>query len=151
VSPDDEALMVYAAPDLSRVRSENVATPVAAFCVVVPPSVAPPGLFPIAIVIGAVEEVTGFPLASCTLTLTAGVIAAPTAVLLGWAVKPSFVGMGLGPGPPPSPPHPATSRPIRRSMDAAAGLPSNVHIWKSFAVIQEMFREDSHIPLGDVR
>ena len=40
---------------MSRVRSPKVAMPPAAVCVVVPPSVAPLGLSPIAIEIDAVE------------------------------------------------------------------------------------------------
>src|SRR5262249_44788749 len=68
------------------VRVEKVATPATAATLVVPPSVPPPGLVPMAMATVAVEVVTVFPNASCTSTATAGEMAAPTAVLLGcWA------------------------------------------------------------------
>src|SRR5262245_21338682 len=68
---------------------ENDATPPTAATVVVPDSVPPAGFVPIASVIGAVELVTVFPFASCTMTTTAG-IAAPAAVFVGCAVIASF-------------------------------------------------------------
>src|SRR5437868_6436439 len=49
-------------------RLENVATPLTADTVVVPDSVPPPGLVPIATVMLAVEPVTVLPNASCTVT-----------------------------------------------------------------------------------
>jgi len=52
-------------------RLEKVATPPDAATVVVPDSVPPPGLVPIATVMLAVEPVTVFPNASCTVTCTA--------------------------------------------------------------------------------
>src|SRR5688572_3295183 len=68
-------------------RLEKVAMPALAATVVVPDSVAPPGLAPRATVMFAVELVTVLPNASCTATCTAGEIAAPALALLGWMVK----------------------------------------------------------------
>src|SRR5512140_892003 len=70
-------------------RLENVATPAAADAVVVPDSVPPPGLVPMATVMLAVELVTVLPNVSCTATCTE--IAAPAVVLFaGWTAKASF-------------------------------------------------------------
>src|SRR5512140_229985 len=71
-------------------RLENVATPATAATVVVPDSVPPPGLVPIATVTLAVELVTLFPNASCTATCTAGAMAPPAGALLGCTVKASL-------------------------------------------------------------
>src|SRR3954469_10369918 len=71
-------------------RLENVATPLTAATVVVPDSVPPPGLVPIATVTLAVELVTVLPNVSCTATCTAGLIAAPAAVFPGCTVKATF-------------------------------------------------------------
>src|SRR3954470_11750280 len=68
-------------------RLENVATPALAATVAVPDSVPPPGLVPMATVMLALELVTVFPNASCTTTWTAGEIAAPAVVLVGWTAK----------------------------------------------------------------
>src|SRR5512133_1847916 len=68
-------------------RVEKVATPADADTVVVPDSVPPPGLVPIATVMLAVELVTVFPNWSCTVTCTAGAIATPAVALAGCAVK----------------------------------------------------------------
>src|SRR3954462_15860401 len=68
-------------------RLENVAMPLTAATVVVPDSVPPPGLVPIATVMLAVELVTVLPNASCTATCTAGAIDTPAVALLGCAVK----------------------------------------------------------------
>src|SRR5436190_112125 len=65
-------------------RLENVATPATAATVVVPDSVPPPGLVPIATVTLAVELVTVLPNASCTDTCTAGAIATPAVAVVGW-------------------------------------------------------------------
>src|SRR5512139_1533436 len=70
-------------------RLEKVATPADADTVVVPDSVPPPGLVPIATVMLAVELVTVFPNASCTATCTAGLIATPAVALDGCTVKAS--------------------------------------------------------------
>src|SRR5512140_857192 len=70
-------------------RLENVATPADADTVVVPDSVPPPGLKPMATVMLAVELVAVFPNASCTATCTAGMIAVPAVVLVGCIVKAS--------------------------------------------------------------
>ncbi len=67
------------------------ATPLVAETVVVPDSVPPLGLVPIATVTLAVELVTVLLNTSCTVTCTAGAIAAPAAALLGWTVKASLV------------------------------------------------------------
>src|SRR6185436_6011545 len=71
-------------------RLENVATPLAAATVVVPDSVPPPGLVPIATVMFAVEVVTVLPNASCTATCTDGEIAAPAVAVVGCTVKPTW-------------------------------------------------------------
>src|SRR3954462_1089100 len=71
-------------------RLENVATPLLAVTVVVPDSVPPPGLVPMATVMLAVELVTVFPNVSCTATWTGGEMLAPAVGLLGWTVKASF-------------------------------------------------------------
>src|SRR5688572_18380587 len=71
-------------------RLENVATPLTAATVVVPDSVPPPGLVPIATVMLAVELVTVFPNVSWTATCTAGEMFAPAVALVGWTVKATF-------------------------------------------------------------
>src|SRR5512140_1124920 len=70
-------------------RSENVATPPSADTVVVPDSVPPPGLVPMATVMLAVELVTVLPKGSCTVTRTAGERFTPAVALLGGTVKAS--------------------------------------------------------------
>src|SRR5438128_4380494 len=72
-------------------RLEKVATPLTAATVVVPESVPPPGLVPIATVMLAVELVTVLLNASCTVTCTAGATATPAVALVGWTVKASLV------------------------------------------------------------
>src|SRR5438094_7995065 len=77
-------------------RVEKVATPPDAATVVVPDSVPPPGLVPIATVMLAVELVTVLPKASCTVTCTAGEMLAPAVAFVGWTVKASrFAAAGL--------------------------------------------------------
>src|SRR5689334_10650824 len=71
-------------------RLENVATPEDADAVVVPDSVPPPGLVPMATVMLAEELVTVFPNVSCTATCTAGEMLAPAVALVGWTVKASL-------------------------------------------------------------
>src|SRR5512141_1302353 len=71
-------------------RLEKVATPFTAATVVVPDSVPPPGLVPMATVMLALEPVTVFPNASFTTTCT-GAIATPAVVVVGGAVNPSLV------------------------------------------------------------
>src|SRR3954466_8042428 len=81
-------------------RVENVATPLAADTVVVPDSVPPPGLVPMATVMLALELVTVLLKASCTVTCTAGAIATPAVAVAGWTVKASFeadAGLTLNP------------------------------------------------------
>src|SRR3954469_3285298 len=68
-------------------RLENVATPLTAATVVVPDSVPPPGLVPMATVMLADELVTVLLKASCTATCTAGEIATPAVSSVGWTVK----------------------------------------------------------------
>src|SRR5436853_255035 len=70
-------------------RLEKVATPDAADTSAVDRSVGTPGLVPSATVTLAVEPVTVFPNASCTVTCTAGPIDAPAVVLVGCTVKAS--------------------------------------------------------------
>src|SRR5512143_2092102 len=77
-------------PALSMDRLENVATPLTAATVVVPDSVPPPGLVPMATVMLAVELVTVLPNASCTATCTAGAMATPAVALVGWTRKASL-------------------------------------------------------------
>src|SRR3954469_20894902 len=71
-------------------RLEKVPPPLVAATVVVPESVPPPGLVPIAAVMLAVELVTVLPNASCTVTCTAGLIATPAVALVGWTLKASL-------------------------------------------------------------
>src|SRR5438034_9162063 len=80
-------------------RSEKVATPLTAATVVVPERVPLAGLVPIATVMLVVAVVTVLPWASWTATCTAGVIAAPAAVLLGCTVKTSFAAAPARAGP----------------------------------------------------
>ena len=68
-------------------RSVNVATPFTAVTVVWPASVPPARFTPRVTVIVPLKLVTVFPRASCTATFTAGVIAAPAAVVAGCTVK----------------------------------------------------------------
>src|SRR5438477_9602785 len=77
-------------------RLENVATPADADTVVVPDSVPPPGLVPIATVMLAAELVTVLLNASCTVTCTAGAMETPAVAFVGWTVKASrFAAAGL--------------------------------------------------------
>src|SRR5262245_8962516 len=71
-------------------RLENGGTPATADAVIVPESVPPPGLVPMATVMPAVELVTVFPNTSCTVTCTAGLIAAPAVAFAGCTVKASL-------------------------------------------------------------
>src|SRR5258705_113433 len=71
-------------------RLENVAMPVTAATVVVPASVPPPGLVPMATVMLAVELVTVLLHASWTVTRTAGAIDTPATAFAGWVVNASF-------------------------------------------------------------
>src|SRR2546427_7068096 len=67
----------------------KVATPATAATVVVPPSVPPPGLLPIASVTLPANPVATLPNASRAVTSTAGVMVTPAAVLVGWTVNTS--------------------------------------------------------------
>src|SRR5260370_697797 len=69
---------------------ENVAMPLTAFCVAVPLRVPLPGFVPMATAIDAVLVVTTLPPASCTCTVTAGVIEEVAAVFDGCVPKASF-------------------------------------------------------------
>ncbi len=66
--PELEAVRVYPVPALLIESPEKVATPLTALTVAVPESVPEPGFVPIARVMEAVEDVTVFPWASCTVT-----------------------------------------------------------------------------------
>src|SRR5439155_1120198 len=66
---------------------EKVATPATAATVLVPDKVPVPGFVPIATVIFPVNPVAVLPLPSWAVTSTAGVIAAPAAVLVGSTLK----------------------------------------------------------------
>src|SRR5437899_10572890 len=70
-------------------RVVNVATPFTAATLVVPASVPPPGLAPIATVMFPVNPEAVLPCTSWAVTCTAGLIAAPAAVLLGCPVNTS--------------------------------------------------------------
>src|SRR5512146_3599954 len=70
-------------------RLENVATPFTADTVVVPDSVPPPGLVPIATVMLALDVVTRLPVPSSTSTWTAGENATPATALVGWVANAS--------------------------------------------------------------
>src|SRR5215470_10729569 len=72
-------------------RFENVAMPATAATVVVPLSVPPEGLVPIAIVIEFVALVAVFPRESWMVTCTAGVIDAPAPMLEGCTVNASLL------------------------------------------------------------
>src|SRR5437667_397414 len=72
-------------------RLGKVATPLTAATVVVPDSVPPPGLVPMATVTLTVEQVTEMTKASRTVTCTAGAIAAPATAFVGWTVNASLV------------------------------------------------------------
>ena len=69
---------------------EKEAIPAEAVTLVVPESVPPLGLVPIATVTLFVAVVTVFPNVSCTATCTAGEIVSPPLVLLGCTLKPSL-------------------------------------------------------------
>src|SRR5207247_9617515 len=69
----------------------NVAAPLTAFSDVVPERVPPPGFVPMATVQLPPNAVAVFPWASCAVTCTAGVIAAPAMALLGGTVNASCV------------------------------------------------------------
>src|SRR5207244_13471426 len=64
----------------------NVATPATAATAVVPERVPLPGFAPSATVTLPVKPVAVFPCPSSAVTCTAGVIAAPATVLLGWTL-----------------------------------------------------------------
>src|SRR5262245_8555704 len=68
----------------------NDDTPLTADTVIVTESVPPAALLPLATVLLAVELVTVFPKVSCTVTCTAGEMAAPAVALVGCTVKASF-------------------------------------------------------------
>src|SRR2546430_10010581 len=70
---------------------ENVATPATAATTFVPARVPVLGLVPIATVTFPVNPVAVFPCASCAVTCTAGVIAAPAGVVLGCTENTSCV------------------------------------------------------------
>src|SRR5436853_7308036 len=71
-------------------RFEKVATPLTAATLVVPDSVPPPGLAPMASATVAVELVAVLPNASCTVTCTDGAIATPAVALDGWTENASL-------------------------------------------------------------
>src|SRR5687768_12620870 len=71
-------------------RVGKLATPATAATVVVPESVPPPALLPMATVTLAVELVTVLPKVSWMVTWTAGLIAAPAVALEGLTVKASL-------------------------------------------------------------
>src|SRR3954469_24671558 len=70
---------------------EKLATPFTAGMGRVPDSAPPPGLVPMATVMLALELVTVLLNASCTVTCTAGAMAAPAVAFDGWTVKASLL------------------------------------------------------------
>src|SRR2546428_10750915 len=72
-------------------KSAKVATPATAATVLVPDKVPVPGFVPIATVMFPVNPVAVLPLPSWAVTSTAGVIAAPAAVVVGCTLKTSAV------------------------------------------------------------
>src|SRR5438270_817796 len=91
VLPAPVAVSVSPAPALSMLSPEKVATPATAAMVLVPDKVPVLGFVPIATVMLPVNPVAVLPLPSWAVTSTAGVIAAPAAVLVGWTLKTSGV------------------------------------------------------------
>src|SRR5437016_1135149 len=71
-------------------RVPKLATPEAADTVLVPESVPPPGLVPMATVTLADELVTVLPKVSWTVTWTAGAMATPAVAVVGWTEKASL-------------------------------------------------------------
>ena len=76
-------------PDLLTLKPANVATPPTAATLVVPDSVPPAGLGPMATVTLAVKPVAVLPRASRAVTWTGGAIAAPAVTFVGWTEKTS--------------------------------------------------------------
>src|SRR2546422_1071137 len=74
VNPVLDSFINYPAPAEIYARSLHDALPISALTVLVPLKVPPPGFVPMATVIEAVLPVTTLPPASCTCTVTAGVI-----------------------------------------------------------------------------
>src|SRR5437763_4671226 len=89
--PAPVAVSVQPVPTLSIDRFAKLATPAEAATVAVPASVPLAGFVPIATVTFPVNPVAVFPCASCAVTCTAGVIAAPAGVLLGCTENTSCV------------------------------------------------------------
>src|SRR5436309_3164164 len=73
-------------------RFGNAATPATAAAVVVPESVPPPALEPIVTLMLPAKPVATLPSASCAVTCTAGVIAAPAVAVVGCTLKTSTLG-----------------------------------------------------------
>src|ERR1700704_2985993 len=80
---------VAPAPPLSSPGPGTAPPPATAATVFVPASVPTLGLVPIATVIFPVNPVAVLPPPSCAVIWTAGVIAAPATVFVGWTLKPS--------------------------------------------------------------
>ncbi len=83
VSVPLDATSVYPAAALSIDKSENVATPAAAARVSVPDNVPPPGFAARAITTLPVNVGTTLPLASCAVTVTAGLMLVPAVAFEG--------------------------------------------------------------------
>src|SRR2546422_2142 len=96
VSVPEVALRVYPVPALSIFRFANVATPFTAFTGAFPVNVPPAGLLAMAMETAPAKLVTVFPDASNAVTFTAGVIAAPTCVVLGGTPNARCVSGGGG-------------------------------------------------------
>src|SRR3989449_7687242 len=96
-------------------RFATVATPETAAAVAVPESVPPPALGPSVTFTLPAKPVATLPSASCAVTCTAGVIAAPAVALVGCTLKTSTLGAPavtlnaalVAPPPPPPPEAPA--------------------------------------------
>jgi hypothetical protein len=119
-----EAMSVYPAPALLMLRLLKVATPAIAETVVVPESVPPPGFAPIATVTLFTNVGSVLPELDAAAICTAGVIATPAAVVLGWTVKTRWV---AAPDPP-KPLIPIVPVPVPRSH-AAARIAAAIIVW----------------------
>src|SRR5438094_9803027 len=91
VRSEARAVSVKLVAAVLRLRSAKRATPFTAATVVPPASTPPVGLLPSATLMAPVKLGTVLPNASWALTWTAGLMATPAAVVLGWTVKASRV------------------------------------------------------------
>src|SRR5438874_1378826 len=110
-------------------RFGNAATPATAAAVVVPESVPPPALEPIVTLMLPAKPVATLPSASCAVTCTAGVIAAPAVAVVGCTLKTSTLGapavtLNAALVPPLTPEAPAVSVPPLSPENVATPAPA---------------------------